>query len=123
MNQLGKKGELLATNYLIANGYKILEMNYYNKKGYRLGEVDLIGEDKNGTVVFFEVKSRKGSLETVSPEAAIDNKKLNNIFKIAHLFLRDKKWLEREWRVDFIGIFFNFKTRRAGIRHIKALYC
>jgi Holliday junction resolvase-like predicted endonuclease len=119
---LGKKGELLAANYLKAMDYEVLEMNYYNKRGYRFGEIDLISRDKNGIIVFVEVKTREGNLNKVSPEASIDNKKLQNIFKIAHLYLKDQKWAESEWRVDFIGVTFDFQIRKAQLRHIKALY-
>lgn len=122
MNQLGKKGELLAVNYLIANGFQILEVNYYNKRGYRYGEVDIIGQDRDGTVIFFEVKTRKGDPEKISPETAVNNEKLGNIFKIAHIFLREKNWMEKNWRVDFIGVVFNFNNRKATVRHIKALH-
>ncbi|MDZ7612044.1 MAG: YraN family protein [Candidatus Moranbacteria bacterium] len=122
MNNIGKKGELLAANYLIAHGYKILEKNYYNKKGYKLGEVDLIGQDKKGRVIFFEVKARKGRMQSVAPEERINDQKLKTLFKIAHIYLREKDWLEKDWRVDFVGVFFDFHTRKAAVRHIKGLY-
>lgn len=122
MFNLGKKGELLAANYLKAMGYEVLEMNYYNKRGYRFGEIDLISRDKNGIIVFIEVKTRKGNLDQVSPETSIDNKKLQNIFKIAYLYLRDQEWMEQKWRVDFIGVAFDFHVRKAQLRHIKALH-
>ncbi|MCK5080845.1 MAG: YraN family protein [Candidatus Moranbacteria bacterium] len=122
MQGLGGKGELLAANYLVANGYKIIEKNYYNRKGYRLGEIDLIAEDPEGKTVFFEVKTRSTKGWDVVPEASVNKSKLEKIFKIAQYFLAERKLMEIEWRVDFIGVIFNLKTRRVSIRHIKYLH-
>lgn len=122
MQNLGSKGEILAANYLVANGYTIIEKNYYNKKGYRQGEIDLIARDSQDAVIFFEVKTRSSNGFEVVPEERVDKSKLKKIFKIAQYFLTEKKLLEVEWRVDFIGIVFNLKTRKVSIRHIKYLH-
>ena len=52
-NTYGKKGELIAANYLKKQKYKILETNYKNQ----IGEIDNIAKDKN-YLVFVEVKTR-----------------------------------------------------------------
>ncbi len=46
-------GERLAKEYLLSQGYKILELNYRNK----IGEIDIIALYKN-ILVFIEVKTR-----------------------------------------------------------------
>jgi putative endonuclease len=52
--QLGEKGEALACNFLVKQGYRIIERNVPNK----YGEIDIVA--KKGTVVhFFEVKATK----------------------------------------------------------------
>lgn len=122
MQNLGSKGEILAANYLVANGYKIIEKNYYNQKGYRLGELDLIVEDSRGVTIFVEVKTRLTKGKTVVPEENVNKSKLEKIFKIAQYFLAERKLMGVEWRVDFVGIVFNLKTRRVSIRHIKYLH-
>ena len=53
--QLGKNGEEIAQQYLIKQGYKILEKN---KRFSNFCEIDIIAQDKQ-TVVFVEVKTRK----------------------------------------------------------------
>ena len=50
---IGKYGESIARDFLINNGYKILNMNYRN----RYGEIDIISI-KNDIIIFCEVKSR-----------------------------------------------------------------
>ena len=122
MNNLGAKGELLAGNYLVGNDYKIIEKNYYNRKGYRLGEIDLIVEDSKGSIIFVEVKTRTSCSQAVVPEESISRSKLKKIFKIAQYFLVERKLISIEWRVDFVGVIFNLNTRKVSIRHIKYLH-
>ncbi len=69
--EAGKTGEQVAANFLQNNGYKILEMNYKNSLGKRLGEIDIIAEDKEaGELVFVEVKTRRlqGNEDTLPEE-------------------------------------------------------
>ena len=51
----GKKGEELAKEFLIKNGFKIIETN---KRFSRFCEIDIVAMDKN-TLVFCEVKTRR----------------------------------------------------------------
>ncbi|HBR79435.1 MAG TPA: YraN family protein, partial [Candidatus Moranbacteria bacterium] len=41
---MGSIGEEIAGEYLRKKGYKIIEFNYQNKKGRRLGEIDIIAK-------------------------------------------------------------------------------
>ena len=52
-NELGKKGEQLAVDYLLKNGYNIMERNYRFDKA----EVDLIAQ-KDTVLAIIEVKTR-----------------------------------------------------------------
>jgi len=122
LQNFGFKGEILAANYLVANGYELIEKNYYNRKGYRLGEIDLIVRDSGGVIIFVEVKTRSTKGQEVVPEENVTQSKLKKIFKIAQYFLAERKLLEAEWRVDFVGVIFNLKNRKASVRHIKYLH-
>jgi putative endonuclease len=121
LENFGAKGEILAANYLVANGYKIIDKNYYNRRGYRVGEIDLVAEDEKGSIIFFEVKTRSTKGWEVVPEESINDSKLKKVFKTAQYFLREKNLMERNWRVDFIGVIFNLESKKASIRHIKYL--
>ena len=55
-NELGKKGERLAIDYLIKKGYAILDENWRFQKA----EVDIIAQIKD-TLVAVEVKTRSTS--------------------------------------------------------------
>jgi putative endonuclease len=120
-HDLGKKGEIVAANYLISRGYEIVDANYFNKKGYRKGEIDLVAKDKDGCIVFVEVKSRKGEKGSVVPEENITSAKIRKIIKAANFFLNANSFQEHNWRIDSISVIFNFKTRKLDIRHIKAI--
>ena len=56
----GDKAEALALAWLTARGLRLVQANYRVARGPRLraGEVDLILLDRDGTLVFVEVRSR-----------------------------------------------------------------
>lgn len=55
--KLGSLGEELAAEFYEQRGYRIRERN----ASYSCGELDLIVEDADGTIVFVEVKTRRGT--------------------------------------------------------------
>ena len=60
----GRLGEALAQRHLEAHGLRVLERNYRVARGRsRLGgEIDLILLDPDGTLVFVEVRVRRGGM-------------------------------------------------------------
>ena len=108
---LGNEGEEEATQYLIKNGYKIIERKFLCKRG----EIDIIAKDKN-TIVFIEVKTRK-SIKYGLPAEAVDENKQKHIYKAAEYYLYKNK-LEKEYvRIDVIEIY--YKNDICKINHIK----
>ena len=101
---IGKEGEDLAVQFIARKGYKVLERNYH----YGHGEIDIIAED-NGVLVFIEVKSRL-NLEFGEPEYAINKKKIQQIKKMAELYLFDKGKEEVDCRFDVIAIILEPKS-------------
>lgn len=79
--EIGTAYELKAEEYLLGNGYKILERNFRN----RSGEIDLIAK-KNGQIHFVEVKYRMTAAYG-SPLEAVDFRKQNQIRKVALYYL------------------------------------
>ena len=79
----GALGEKFAAGYLKQQQYKILEKNYKNK----LGEIDIIAQDKDrGEVVFIEVKTRS-SAPYLSGQYAVDKRKQFHIMRTASYYL------------------------------------
>lgn len=109
--QIGKKGELLAYEYLKVRKYSILEQNYkYEKK-----EIDLI-VFKDNILVFVEVKTRSHHLFGF-PEEAVHLQKQQNIKEVALEYqLNHPEYLEI--RFDIISITLS-KHHLIELIHIK----
>ncbi|OGS22481.1 MAG: YraN family protein [Elusimicrobia bacterium RIFOXYA2_FULL_39_19] len=96
--EFGNIGEQKAAEYLLKNGYKILENNFKT----RYGEVDIIAEDKKD-VVFIEVKNRS-SMNYGLPQEAIDRRKQLKIAKTALMYLKSKNLINKNMRFDVVAI-------------------
>ncbi len=108
--ETGKRGEEIACEYLIKQGYKILEMN---KRFSRFSEIDIIALDKN-TLVFCEVKTRKTNV-CGQPVEAITKSKYDNIKKGVYLYLQENSKYKK-FRIDAISILL---TPKLEIKHLK----
>lgn len=105
---LGIQGETLAKEYLVKQGYKILELNYKNK----IGEIDIIAKD-GGVVVFVEVKARQ-SLKFGHPREAVNFYKQQKIRNVAVGYLKFKGLYEQvSVRFDVVDVL------GSDITHIK----
>ena len=81
----GNYNETVATRYLEARGFSIVERNYYARK---LGEIDIIAH-KMGIVHFIEVKS--SAYGSFDPVCNITPTKLRKVVNSAHYYLKTKK--------------------------------
>ena len=95
----GMEGEKIAAGYLEGLGYSVLDKNFHT----RYGEIDLIALDKNGEIVFAEVKTRR-TKSFGYPEEAVDERKIKKMIKTANIWLDGKNQLDSEWRMDIISI-------------------
>ena len=107
---IGKKGEDLAREYLVKQGYKIIDTN---KRFSRFCEIDIIAKDKD-TFVFCEVKTRKTNI-CGSPLEAITKSKYTNIKK-GIFFYRQENPDCKKYRVDVVAIIMEPKLE---ITHLK----
>lgn len=120
-NRWGRKGENIAEEYLQKLGCQILERNYVNKKGYRIGEIDIIVRDKD-TLVFVEVKTRKYlGKQDLPPEMAVDKRKISRLTRIAHQYLQERHLLESLHRFDVISIVYK-DEQDFNIKHLKNIF-
>lgn len=109
--EIGDKGEKLAIDYLIKNGYAILETKWRWKRC----EVDIIAKIEN-TLVFVEVKTRTNNSFGL-PEESVSNKKQLQIQLAAdeYIFISEHRG---EIRFDVIAINIS-KNNTDNIHHIK----
>ncbi len=117
----GNIGEKIAARYLKNKGYEIIETNYQNNSGRRLGEIDIIAREK-GTLVFVEVKTREmQKYQNTLPEENITYGKLRKLAKIASVYLRQKRDFREDYRFDAISVWLDLKRKKAKIKHIISL--
>lgn len=95
--QIGRWGEALAAEYLLGRGYEVLHRNVQTP----YGEIDLVAQ-REGTIIFIEVKARTGSGYGL-PEDAITQKKRGHLLA-AIQFYWQSCGTESPWQVDVIAI-------------------
>ena len=96
-NELGKKGEKLAIDFLLKNGYKILETNYRFLKA----EVDIIAQ-KAEVLAVVEVKTRSTDYFG-NPQDFVNPKKIKLLLSAIDHYVIEKD-LDVEVRFDIIAI-------------------
>lgn len=96
-NELGKKGEQLAVDFLIENNYDIVERNYRFDKA----EVDIIAK-KDDILAIVEVKTRS-SLDFGNPQDFVKPKQIKNLVKAVDEYITENN-LDAEVRFDIIAI-------------------
>ncbi len=96
-NELGTKGEQLAVDFLLKNGYDILERNYrFNK-----AEVDIIAKQKD-ILAIIEVKTRS-SIDFGNPQDFVKPKQIQRLVKAVDEYVIINQ-LDVEVRFDIIAI-------------------
>ncbi len=117
----GDLGEKLAAKYLKNKGYVILDLNFQNNFGRRLGEIDIIARDGE-ELIFVEVKTREiNKYADTLPEENITHLKLMRLAKIADAYIRLKKLDHLDYRFDAISVWLDSKSKEAKIKHIRSL--
>ncbi|WP_228853556.1 YraN family protein [Aegicerativicinus sediminis] len=96
-NELGKKGEQMAVDFLIANGFQIIERNYRFDKA----ELDIIAK-KGNTLAAVEVKTRS-SKDFGNPQDFLKPKQIQRLVKAINEYVVENE-LNVEVRFDIIAI-------------------
>lgn len=112
--RFGDQGEKTAAKYLSDQGMKILDRQY----GVRGGEIDLIAQDSE-EIVFVEVKSRQDE-SFGYPEEAVTPEKIRKIMRAIQYYLSEKKWEDKNWRIDVVAIQFTDRGE-PKVHHVKAV--
>ncbi len=110
--ELGRRGEEAACNFLMRNGYDILERNWTCPAG----EVDIIAAT-TCSLRFVEVKTRRGTGRGF-PEEAVDAEKRHRYECIAECYLNQYGVTDISVHFDVIAILVNAPDR-AFLRYHK----
>ena len=106
----GDMGERLAAHHLEAKGYRIVERNYRRAEG----EIDIIAA-QDGTLVFAEVKCRRGASHGSAREA-ITPAKAERLALLAEAYAGDHA-PDSALRIDLIAIDFAEDGRMLSLKH------
>ena len=109
---MGKRGEELAARHLTEHGYRILERNWR----WGQGEIDLVAE-KDGEVVFVEVKARR-SHAFGAPEEAVTHAKRRKLVQTAYAYLSQASREEASWRIDVVALDLDAQGEVTRLEHI-----
>jgi putative endonuclease len=112
-NELGKKGEKIAREYLEKKGYFVLEVNWR----YHHKEIDIIARDQN-TLIIAEVKTRSGDYFQ-QPEEAVSLQKQKLLIDAAEAYILENN-IDLETRLDILSVV--IKNDDVKIRHIENAY-
>lgn len=96
-NELGKKGEQLAVDFLLQHGYAIVKRNYRFQKA----EVDIIAK-KEDTLAIIEVKTRS-TTDFGNPQDFVKPKQIQRLVKAVDEYVTVND-LDVEVRFDIIAI-------------------
>ncbi len=113
---VGRRGERLAEEHLLAQGARLLERNYH----VEYGEIDLLLEH-DGDLVAVEVKTRDvGDLE--APEEAVSWRQLRRIVRALAAYALDNDRLEETWRIDVVLIVIEPDDSVLRLDHLRSVY-
>lgn len=99
LRRRGNLGEDFAADYLVKEGYTILERNF----GTKMGEIDIVAK-KERIIAFVEVKSRAEDC-MYAPREAVTRSKQRKICKAAMLY-KLRKGFEGQPRFDVFEIIY-----------------
>jgi putative endonuclease len=96
--QLGRRGEEIATSYLQQQGYAILARNWKCP----IGEIDIVAREGE-TLAFVEVRTRRGH-RFGTPEESVTPAKQAKLVELAQTYLQEMGLTDTDWRIDVVAI-------------------
>lgn len=103
-SSIGKTGEKAAADFLIKNGYALLERNFRT----RAFEIDIIARDRE-YLCFVEVKARTGTKKGL-PREAVDHAKQQKMIMGANYYLKQQDLFNHRVRFDVVEVMLRDRT-------------
>lgn len=114
-DEIGRRGEDLAAQYLERRGLVVLSRNWR----CRDGEIDIVATDRERVVVC-EVKTRTGT-DFGEPQDAVDRRKAARVRRVAAAWLAAHRVRWCELRFDVVAVLLSLDGRVA-LRHYEAAF-
>ena len=113
----GRRGEAAAARFYEKQGAALITHNYHT----RMGEIDLILREPDGTLVFCEVKTRQPDSLT-TPAEAVTPAKQRRILRTAQLYLQHTDQSDQPMRFDVAEVT-PLDSGRWMVHIIKGAFC
>ncbi len=111
----GTWAEEYVAEYLMRLGWEIMARQFRT----RMGEIDVIAKDPQGTWVFIEVKARR-SHKYGLPEEAVTAHKIQKITRALEVYLCGLKVAKIRYRIDVVALDV-FPKKPIFLRHFPAV--
>ena len=115
--ETGRRGEAVAARFYQKQGAELLTHNYHT----RVGEIDLVLREPDGTIVFCEVKTRAPD-SLARPAAAVDAAKQRRVIASAALYLQAAGQSDEPVRFDVAEVT-PLDSGRWMVHIIKGAFC
>ena len=99
-SSLGARGERAAARHLRRKGLRIVARNLRT----RIGEIDLIAEDRRDPSLLIVVEVKSGVSDGVPPEHHVNGAKRRKLTTLAAGLLRRRRLAGRRIRFDLVGV-------------------
>ena len=119
----GDRGEEIVCQFLIKQGFLILERNYWRK----WGEIDIVAENlKDKVVHFIEVKSAIRDFsrgvnfdDDYSPADNVTHEKKKRLRRVIQTYILENKLEEYDWQADVALVYLNNQGDRYEIEMLE----
>ena len=111
--EIGAFFEDKCCEYLLQNGYEILQKNYT----VRGGEIDIIAK-KEDVISFVEVKSRKKAVFSL-PREAVGIRKQKRIILAAQKYIMEKEISDMGFSFDVKEVLYTSKSERLSVEKME----
>ena len=98
--ETGRKGEAAAAKFYLQQGCRLLAHNFRT----RMGELDVVVQEPDGTIVICEVKTRAEN-SLASPAEAVDRPKQRRLIRAAQSYLQVNGLSDAPVRFDVAEVF------------------
>ena len=95
---LGSWGEERASQFLLNEGYEIIERNWRCAEG----EMDIVAREGD-CLAFVEVRTRRGR-NYGTPEESVTRAKQMKLAELAQIYLQEHPEWEGPWRIDVVAV-------------------
>ncbi|MCR8642208.1 YraN family protein [Paenibacillus sp. N1-5-1-14] len=111
--QTGRYGEQIAADYLIEQGYRIVDRNWR----CRSGEIDII-TSKDGVLAFVEVRTRRMTGHFGSAKESVGFRKQMQVRQTAQVYLYQRAAFDQPIRMDVITVELSLEGELSMVEHI-----